>query len=193
MAGTKLARPIRYFGDKVVDVLMYIVISSVIASVPYLILPALSPGFIFLTVGVGAGVGMILVYLLTPYVDRLVEKRRRGVEGKSTLEETAQKERAITQLMGIARMGYRHELRDSLRMIGKDLDEHMPTRFVLWNGVEPGLKESLITYKPEYAALEDLSNSLDQRSNNFGKPDFDVRDNLCKNHYERLKRLGFVY
>ena len=72
----ELARPLRYLADKVVDVLMYIAISSVIASIPYLVLPTLPPGLVFLSVGVAAFAGMLLVFLLTPYLDRLLAKRR---------------------------------------------------------------------------------------------------------------------
>jgi hypothetical protein len=90
MVGTKLANAARYLGDKVVDVLMFIFISSVIASIPYLVAPTLTlmPAQVFLSVAVGALIGMVLVFLFAPYVKRAVPKGKPNLilEGSQGLE-----------------------------------------------------------------------------------------------------------
>ncbi len=53
---------------------MYIGISSAIASIPYLVTPSISPAQVFPTVALAAFIGMILVFLLAPYVKRVVPK-----------------------------------------------------------------------------------------------------------------------
>jgi len=106
--------------------------------------------------------------------------------------ETALNELAITQLMGLAHGGLVDALKANLRIIGTDLDIHCRTRLVAWTRVDANLRQRLITDSEEYDALDDLSKSLERRYQSFDTPAFEMWDNLCKGHYERLKRMGFV-
>jgi len=63
-----LSKYMRYLADKVVDVLMFVFISSLIASVPYFIIPSLSPGQVFLSVAIATGVALLLTLLIGPKI-----------------------------------------------------------------------------------------------------------------------------
>ena len=102
-------------------------------------------------------------------------------------------EQTTAILIRLAKSDYRHTLRDQLNYIWKQVDERWHPRFLIWKNLSPVLKKLLITYKPEYDALEDFSNALDQLSDNDNKVDFDALKTLCKNRFDRLKELGFVY
>ena len=77
--------------------------------------------------------------------------------------------------------------------IWKQVDEGWHARLLMWRNLSPVLKKLLISYKPEYDALEDLANALDQSSDNNNKADFNALKTLCKNRFDRLKELGLVY
>jgi hypothetical protein len=101
-------------------------------------------------------------------------------------------DRAASQLTSMARMKFRDDLKLNLHLIGEELEAgRIPPHSLSWEGTEPELKKGLITSKPEYDALDDFAKSLIQCPDR-DKPDFDVWSNLCKNHYERLKRLGLA-
>jgi hypothetical protein len=103
-------------------------------------------------------------------------------------------EQTTTVLIRLAKMEYRHTLRDQLNYIWKDVDkEWWHGRFLIWKNLSPVLKSLLITYKPEYDALEDFANALDQFSDNENKADSDALKTLCRNRFDRLKELGLVY
>jgi hypothetical protein len=101
-------------------------------------------------------------------------------------------DRAITQLTKMARRGYKDTLKLNLDLIGQELEGgRIPPKFISWDETEPELRKGLITSKPEYDALDDFAKSLTQCPRR-DEPNFDVMSNLCKTHYERLKRLGLA-
>jgi len=166
-----------------VDVLMYTFISSAIASIPYYILPTLSPSFVFPIVALAAVVGMILVWVLAPYVDRLIMKRRKDEAGLNDL--------SISQLWWNAKQGFMDLLKLNLKMMKEMFDDgRIPYRFKSWDETDPELKKRLVT-NTEYDALDEFAKSLTQCPRPE-EPNFDVMSQLCKTHYERLKRLGLV-
>lgn len=114
-------------------------------------------------------------------------------EVQSGLSGMVLNDRAVYQLVNMARTEFRDLLKLNIRMIGEELEAgRIPPHLLLWEQTESELKKGLITSKEEYDALEDLTKSLNQGTENRDKPDFDVWHNLCKNHFERLKRLGLV-
>jgi hypothetical protein len=102
-------------------------------------------------------------------------------------------EQTTAVLVRLAKSEYRHTLTNQLNYIWKQVDEGWHARFLIWKNLSPVLKKLLIPYKPEYDALEDLANALDQLSDNDNKADFDALKTLCKNRFDRLKELGLVY
>jgi hypothetical protein len=103
-------------------------------------------------------------------------------------------EQTTAVLVRLAKSDYRHILRDQLNYIWKDVDkEWWSPRLQIWKNLSPALKKLLIAYQPEYDALEDFANALDQFSDNENKADSDALKTLCKNRFERLKELKLVY
>jgi len=113
------------------------------------------------------------------------------VEKESSPPEMALNDLAISQLWVYARMGFTNLLKMNLNMMGDYFKNgRIPYRFKSWDDAEPELKKRLVA-KPEYDALDDFAKSLTQCPRH-DEPNFDVMSNLCKNHFERLKRLGLV-
>lgn len=112
-----MAKPVRYFVDKVVDVLMYIFISSAIAAIPYYALPNISANLLFPTIAIAAFVGMLSVYLLTPYFDRALARRRKAAEKQET--ESLKNLTTSLQVYGQEQL---HELRGFLSKATQEVD-----------------------------------------------------------------------
>ncbi len=119
----------RYLGDKVVDVLMYIIISSVIASLPYLLTPTLSPALVFLSVAVAAAIGMILVVLLAPYVKQAMPKEathpkfyasRDELNEKCSLKDFLRSAKYEIHLLGFSLETISTQNRDTIKQLLKD-------------------------------------------------------------------------
>jgi hypothetical protein len=120
---------------------------------------------------------------------QLGSEKTTSLPQRSETSDIVLNEQMTSQVMGLARGGFREALRANLRIIGTDLELRLHTRLVVWFSVEPSLRERLITNKEEYDALEDLAKSLEHRSDSsYDTPDFDKWDNLCKAQYELLKR-----
>jgi hypothetical protein len=80
---------VRYLADKVVDVLMYILIVFLIASVPSLLLPTLTLGYAFLSVAIAAAIGLVVVVYLH---GRYLTKVSVETGAKPSLQALTQKE-----------------------------------------------------------------------------------------------------
>lgn len=141
-----------------------------------------------------AFVGLTAFPLWVGYQLGVWRVKRKSQTPESEPSETALNEQTTAVLIRLATLEYRHTLRDQLNYIWKDVDQGWwSARFLIWKNLNPVLKKLLIHYKPEYDALEDFANALDQFSDNDNKADSDALKTLCKNRFERLKELGLIY
>jgi hypothetical protein len=139
------------------------------------LIPMLSAGFSLIGWGVG--------------------KRTQRDTAKDTKEPNTVLDPQITAvLIRLAKSDFRRTLRDQVKYIWQDVEkESWHPRFRIWKDLDPVLKKLLVPYKPEYDALDDFVNALDQFSDNQNKADSDALKTLCKNRFDRLKELGLVY
>ncbi len=91
-----------------------------------------------------------------------------------------------------AMLGYRGLLKLDLLDIAKKFDNEEQLQFPSWNNTQPELKKQLIGDDDLYNALQDFSSSLNDRNNSVGKLNFEIWNNRCKNHYDKLIQWGFV-
>lgn len=97
-----------------------------------------------------------------------------------------------TELTTRAMLGYRGLLKLDLLEIGPQLDSVKQLQFHSWNNTQPDLKKQIIGDDDLYNALQAFSSALNERNTSVGKLDFEIWNNSCKNHYDRLKQMGFV-
>jgi hypothetical protein len=179
---------LRMLGVVIVVVLAFVIVVLDLAGAESLIQSTTELVLILVSI-----VGTIAFQLII-WPQRFLPQKPTSLPQSSETSDSILDEQTTAVLIRLARLEYRHTLRDQLNYIWKDADkEWWHGRFLIWKNLTPVLKKLLVPYKPEYDALEDFANALDQFSDNENKADSDALKTLCKNRFERLKELRLVY
>jgi hypothetical protein len=188
---------------------MYVVISSIIAAIPFLILPTMSPGLVFLSVAFAASVGIILVVFVWP--------RIRGTLGKSPeddeVKSKAQKEVPTTETktgalkpwrqQQIMKLGFQSLVKQDLLAIERQLVFQTPKRidFESWNDTDAETKKRYIDKETVYRTIDNIAKVLNEWNTELDRASLLMLEpnsvlwlyiQSCKKYYEKLRAIEFL-
>ena len=143
---------------------MYIAISSIIAAIPFLVLPTMSPGLVFLSVALAAFAGIILMKFISPRLRNKIAKEPfpqiplMKSTGRPVSGFTPEQERRLLKF------GFHSLIQRQLTEIERRLDfqNPKPIQFSSWNDFQEDVKKQYIDDHRTYEIIEKIAKVLDE-------------------------------